>query len=62
MNRLDRPSLVWGAVFCTVGLAYLLQELGVWDVRLGVIVPLLLIVAGLALALSAALPRTAARR
>lgn len=61
MSTLDRSSLVWGAIFLTVGAAYLLEEFDVWDVRLGVIVPLLLIVAGLALAVSAALPGSEAR-
>lgn len=56
MRRLDRAAVAWGAVFLTVGLAFLLDELGVWRVQLGILVPLLLIVAGLALAVSAAVP------
>lgn len=63
MRRLDRSALVWGAVFCTVGLAYLLEEFGVWNVQVGVLLPLLLIVAGVALAVSAVAgdPRAARR-
>jgi hypothetical protein len=57
----DRAALTWGAVFATLGVAFLLDELGVWQVHLGVLLPLLLIVAGLALALSAAFPRARGR-
>jgi hypothetical protein len=56
MKRLDRAAVAWGAVFCTLGVAFLLDELGVWRVQLGVVIPLVLIVAGLALAVSAAVP------
>jgi cytochrome c oxidase subunit IV len=56
-TRLDRAALAWGAVFVTVGGAFLLQELGVVEqVRIGVLIPLLLIVAGLTVAVSAAFP------
>jgi hypothetical protein len=61
VNRLDRAALAWGAVFCTLGVAFLLEEAGVWQVRLGVLVPLLLIIAGVVVALSAASPGTGAR-
>ena len=53
---LDRPALTWGAVFCALGAAFLLEDLVVWQVHLGVLLPLLLIVAGIVLALSAAFP------
>ncbi len=49
---LDRAALVWGAVFTLLGAAFLLQELGVWQVRAGVFLPALLIVAGVVLALT----------
>lgn len=56
MTGWNRSSLAWGAVFCTVGLAYLLEEVGVWEVQLGVLLPLLLVVGGVVLAVSALLP------
>jgi cytochrome c oxidase subunit IV len=43
---IDRAAVVWGLLFTVVGLTYLLQELGVWDVRGEVLLPVLLIVAG----------------
>ena len=43
---IDRSALVWGLLFTVVGLTYLLQALGVWDVRGEVLLPILLIVAG----------------
>jgi cytochrome c oxidase subunit IV len=43
---IDRSALVWGLLFTVVGLTYLLQALGVWDVRGEVLLPVLLIVAG----------------
>jgi cytochrome c oxidase subunit IV len=43
---IDRSALVWGLLFTVVGLTYLLQEFGVWDVRGEVLLPVLLIVAG----------------
>lgn len=46
---LDRTALVWGAVCTVLGLTFLLDELGVWDVRPAVILPVLLVVAGLTL-------------
>lgn len=63
MNGLNRSSLVWGAVFCVIGLAFLLEEVGVWQVRLSVLLPTLLVAGGLVLAASAVLPdRPEARR
>ena len=40
---------VFGPVFVLLGLAYLLDDLGVWTIRLQVLGPALLILAGLAL-------------
>lgn len=57
----DRAALSWGAVFCVLGVAFLLEELGVWRVHIGVLLPLLLIVAGIALAVSAAFPGSRGR-
>ena len=51
-RKLDRSALVWGAVFTMVGVAFLLQEAGVWQVRAEVLLPVLLIVAGVVLVLS----------
>lgn len=51
-QQLDRSALVWGAVFTVLGGTFLLEEAGVWSVRAGVLVPVLLIVAGLVLVLS----------
>ena len=45
-RAIDRSALVWGLLFTVVGLTYLLQGLGVWDVRGEVLLPILLIVAG----------------
>lgn len=56
MSRLNRSALAWGAVFLTIGLAFLLEEFGVWQVRFGVLVPVLLVIAGTILVVSAALP------
>ncbi len=46
---MNRSALVFGPVFVLLGLAYLLDDLGVWDVRLQVLGPALLILAGIAL-------------
>jgi hypothetical protein len=48
-ETLDRGALVWGAVFTLVGLTFLLQEAGVWEVRADVFLPALVIVAGVVL-------------
>jgi hypothetical protein len=58
VNGPDRGSVAWGVVFCVLGVAFLLDALDVWEVRMGVLVPLLLIVAGIVLAISAAWPRS----
>lgn len=44
--RLDRAALVWGTVFVVLGMAFLLQELGVWRVEAEILLPLLLMLAG----------------
>ena len=49
----DRGSVLWGLVFVTVGGAYLLDALDVWVVRATYLLPVLLIVAGLAVAVTA---------
>ena len=43
----DLSALVWGTIFVVLGGAYLLDALGVWDVRGAVLVPTLLILAGI---------------
>lgn len=48
-TRLDRSALVWGSLFTVVGATFLLQELGVWRVSAEVLLPVLLIVAGVVL-------------
>lgn len=45
-RRADLSALVWGMVFVVVGAAHLLQAFGVWQVRTAVLVPTLLILAG----------------
>lgn len=51
-RRMDRSALVWGALFTVVGATYLLQALGVWQVRGEVLLPVLLIAAGLVVVIS----------
>jgi hypothetical protein len=46
-RRADRGALIWGTLFTLVGLTYLLQELGVWQVRGEVLLPGLLIAVGI---------------
>jgi hypothetical protein len=46
VSRLDRAALVWGTVFVVLGMAFLLQELGLWQVRAEILMPLLLMLAG----------------
>lgn len=48
---MDRAALVWGALFTLVGVAFLGQEAGAWSVRAEVLVPVLLMVAGVVLVL-----------
>lgn len=49
IRRIDRSSLVWGGLFIVTGASFLLQALGVWEVRADVLLPVLLIVGGLGL-------------
>jgi Domain of unknown function (DUF5668) len=51
--KFDRGAVMWGVVFVAIGTAYLLEEFGVWSVRLAYLWPALLIVAGLSLAATA---------
>lgn len=46
----NRSALLFGPVFLLLGIAYLLDDLGVVTVRIGTLGPVLLIAAGLALA------------
>lgn len=55
--RLDRAALVWGALFTVTGATFLGQEWGWWTVQAGVLVPLLLIVAGSVLLLAGLVQR-----
>lgn len=48
---LSRSALVAGVFFIAVGVAFLLERLGVWDVSLRVLGPVLLITLGIAIAL-----------
>jgi len=48
--KLDRGAVVWGVVFILLGSAYVLDDLGVWSVRITYLWPVLLIAAGVALA------------
>jgi hypothetical protein len=60
-SRLDRGDLAFGVVFVVLGGAYLLQELGVWRVQPQLLLPALLIVAGVVVAASGLGRRSAAR-
>jgi hypothetical protein len=51
-RRADRGALIWGTLFTLVGLTYLLQELGVWEVRGEVLLPALLIAVGVVVVLT----------
>jgi hypothetical protein len=51
---MSRSHVVFGLVFLVVGAVYLLDDVGVLDVRLAVLGPVLLIVAGVALLLTSA--------
>lgn len=46
-RRPDRAALIWGMIFTVVGATYLLQALDVWTVEAEVLLPVLLIAAGL---------------
>ena len=48
----DRGGLVWGTLFTVVGLTYLLQAAGVWEVRGEVLLPVLLIAVGVVVVVS----------
>ena len=50
---MNRAAVVFGTLFFLIGGAYLLEDLGVWAIELSYFFPALLIVAGLALALTA---------
>ena len=54
-RRLDRLSLVVGVLFVLAGVVFLLDALGVWELRGDYLVPLGLIVLGLAV-LASGLP------
>ncbi len=53
MNDLpiNRGSIVAGAFFILVGVAFLLQELGLWDLKAVYVLPVLLIALGVAVIL-----------
>lgn len=53
MNRVDRLSLVVGVLFVLAGVVFLLDALDVWKLRVDYLVPLGLIVLGLAVLASA---------
>ena len=52
-RRLDRLSLVVGVLFVLAGVVFLLDALDVWRLRVDYLVPLALIVLGLAVLASA---------
>ncbi|HVM20687.1 MAG TPA: DUF5668 domain-containing protein [Egibacteraceae bacterium] len=51
--KIDRSAVMFGVVFVALGVAYLLDDLGMWTVQVTYLWPVLLIVAGLALAATA---------
>ena len=53
MRRVDRLSLVVGVLFVLAGVLFLLDALEVWKLRIDYLVPLALIVLGLAVLASA---------
>ena len=55
LRRLDRLSLVAGVLFVLAGVVFLLDALGVWELQGDYLVPLGLIVVGLAV-LASGLP------
>jgi hypothetical protein len=59
-RRLDRLSLIVGVLFVLAGIVFLLDALGVWRLRGDYLVPLWLIVLGLAV-LASGLPVRARR-
>jgi hypothetical protein len=60
-RRLDRLSLVAGVLFVLAGVVFLLDALGVWELRGDYLVPIGLIVLGLAV-LASGLPLGGRRR
>jgi hypothetical protein len=60
-HRLDRLSLIVGVLFVLAGIVFLLDALGVWRLRGDYLVPLGLIVLGLAV-LASGLPVRTRRR
>ena len=60
-DRLDRLSLIVGVLFVLAGIVFLLDALGVWRLRGDYLVPLGLIVLGLAV-LASGLPARTRRR
>ena len=52
-SQVDRLSLVVGVLFVLAGIVFLLDALEVWELRLDYLVPLALIVLGLAVLASA---------
>jgi hypothetical protein len=51
--RYDRTALVWGAIFTVLGVGFLLQETGLWQLRAEILLPSLLVVAGVVLLVAA---------
>ncbi len=45
----NRAAIVWGVFFVLAGVAFLLDHLGVWNLRGRYLVPLLLIALGVAI-------------
>ena len=60
-SQVDRLSLVVGVLFVLAGIVFLLDALEVWELRLNYLVPLALIVLGLAV-LASAWPLRSRRR
>jgi Domain of unknown function (DUF5668) len=52
-RRRDRAAIVFGVFFVLVGVAFLLDRLGVWTVRARYLPPILLIAFGVAVLLGA---------
>ena len=52
-RRRDRAAIVFGVFFVVVGVAFLLDRLGVWTVRARYLPPILLIAFGVAVLLGA---------
>lgn len=53
---MNRAAVTFGTVFFAVGGVYLLEGLGVWSIQLSYLFPALLIILGVALALTAIRP------